>query len=80
LRKACIEYAKDFLKRDGPLSTREIYDLFLDEHPKKCPTMIQLGMILTRNPGVEKEQWATNERRAERWVGHTIWKIKEEVV
>lgn len=84
MRKKKIEYAKEFLQRDGPLSTRQIYDLFLNEHPKKCPTMYELAHILGRCPQVIKQHWATNERTSRNhgslsfWVGHTVWKIKEE--
>jgi len=80
-----IDYIKRMLE-GGPLSTRQIYDEFLDNYPKKCPTMYELGMILSRSKDVEKHKIATNERTVNntrvygsRWTGHTIWKIKEEV-
>lgn len=86
MRMKKIEYAKQFLERDGPLSTREIYDLFLDEHPKKCPTMYELASILGKCPAIIKHNLATNERTSRaagslsHWIGHTVWKMKEEVV
>jgi len=79
-----IDYIIRMLE-DGPLSTRQIYEEFLDNYPKKCPTMYELGMILSRSKSVDKHKLATNERTTNnnrmygsRWTGHTIWKIKVE--
>ena len=80
-----IDYIVSILEH-GPLSTREIYDHFLDRYPKKCPTMYELGMLCRRAKEVEKHIPATNIRSKEgdgwlgRWLGHTVWKLKEEVV
>jgi Fe2+ or Zn2+ uptake regulation protein len=80
-----IDYIVRMLE-DGPLSTRQIYDEFLDNYPKKCPTMYELGMILSRSKMVEKHQEATNQRTVfhnrvygSKWTGHTVWKISEQV-
>ena len=79
-----IDYIVRMLE-EGPLSTREIYDEFLDNYPKKCPTMYELGMMLSRSKMVMKHRPSTNERTSFRnrvygskWTGHTIWKINEE--
>lgn len=78
-----IDYCVDWLKQ-GPLSTRELYDRFLDNKPSRCPTMYELGMILSRSKFIEKHQSATNDRTqrgntiyGSKWTGHTIWRLKD---
>ena len=80
-----IDYCLKWLE-EGPLSTRQIYDMFLDNKPSRCPTMYELGMILSRSKFIEKHKQATNERTSmgnraygSKWTGHTIWRIKENV-
>lgn len=80
-----IDYIVCILE-DGPQSTREIYDCFLDRWPKKCPTMYELALLCRRSKEVEKHTPAHNQRSKEvdgwlsRWLGHTVWRLKEEVV
>ena len=78
-----IDHCIDWLK-EGPMSTRQLYDMFIDNKPKKCPTMYELGMKLSRSKLIEKHKAATNERTdlmnrayGSKWTGHTIWRLKE---
>jgi len=84
MHKPRIEVILDWLN-DGPMSTRQIYDMWLDNYPKKCPTMYELANMLSRSRKIEKHKQHTNERTdhgnstsGSRWTGHTVWRIKEE--
>ena len=68
-----------WLQEFGDLSTRDIYDLFIDNEPKKTPTMFELANMMGQHREYAK-------------VGHTyyagagytkryaVWCLKEEVV
>jgi len=87
LHKRRISIIIEWLEEEGPLSTREVYDLWLDRYPKKCPTMYELANMLSRTKLIEKHTFATNERTTfnnrsfgSKWTGHTVWRLKEEVL
>lgn len=69
---------KQWLEEFGDLCTRDIYDLFLKNHPRQAPSMIQLGSILGRSKGIERipghlEEYITPARyRAARYA---IWTL-----
>lgn len=82
MHKRRIEIIIEWLDEQGPLSTREVYDLWLDRYPKKCPTMYELANMLSRTKQIEKESCATNERTqianesfGSKWTGHTVWRL-----
>ena len=84
MHKKRIEVIVDWLV-ERPMSTREIYDMWLDNYPKKCPTMYELANILSRSTLIEKHRNHTNQRTdygnttsGSRWTGHTVWQIKKE--
>lgn len=69
---------ESWLEEHGELCTRDIYDLFLDNYPKKCPTMFQLANKMSQSGlfekiGHEHIQFSSikNNRK------YAIWKIKE---
>lgn len=62
---------EQWLEQRGELTTREIYNLFLDDHPKKCPTINELASMLAYYPEFEKK--STKGKI-------TTWGLKEVVV
>lgn len=76
-----MQFVKEWLSIHETLSTREIYDLFLDESPKSCPTMYELGNLLSKSKDFELTGemhlsfYTTSRRRI-----NAVWKLKEEVV
>lgn len=68
-----------WLNQFGELSTRDIYELFIDNEPKKTPTMFELANMLGQHNSIEKvghtyyQSYAYSRR-------YTIWTLKEEVV
>lgn len=74
LRTIIIEW----LQEHGTLSTRDIYDLFLDEKPSLTPTMYQLGSVMGRIKNVECVGAVITDARVRRQ-RHALWRLKEEV-
>lgn len=69
-----------WLEEHGSLSTREIYDLFIDEKPSFAPTMYQLGNTLGKMPQIHQIGMHTSFKGYNRWLRHAVWQLKEEVV
>ena len=85
MHKPRIQLIIQWLEEEGPLSTREVYDLWLDRYPKKAPTMYELGNMLSRNKMIEKESHSPNEKTkgftnkmyGSKYIGHAVWKVKK---
>lgn len=81
MRKNKLQLVIGWLRVHESLSTREIYDLFIDEEPKNCPTMYELGNLLSKS----KEIMKTNEMHVCFSTGtrrkiNAVWILKEEGV
>ncbi len=57
------------------LNTREIYELFLENYPRTCPTMYQLGNILGKSK-VFKKVGLEFIDSGSRNLRYTVWEIE----
>lgn len=74
LKQIIVQWLRDH----GELSTREIYDLFLDNKPNLTPTMYQLGSVMGRLKDVECVGSVITDERIRR-KRHALWRLRRSI-
>ena len=70
-----LEIIQTWFRPGLQLNTRDIYELFLENYPRTCPTMYQLGNILGKNKVFKKVglEFIDSDRRNLRY---TVWEME----